>query len=312
MASTPETRLRLREEAIQDLPRVTDSECGFFASGEGRFRLFFSRDGLKSIILSLSRNQGEITPCLLDSAIKTQRTIISYEGKEFNSLKEEFPDKKPHEIHTGRSPQDRLADLRSHGWPVFEYPDGSLGMVYYGAGDVDSLFNVSVAVVFGVLAKQDRRQALSYLNEMWPSVERGLRYDIKLADIDGDGLIESNPQNPNALLNHTEKDSSDAYIDEDGNIPKPPYKYLTNNCDFAWSLRDSSRLARILGLSAFANELDDRRQLAQRKLNEVFWSDNLNFYVPLIAGDGRQVEILTDDVIEGLWAVVFPEEKQKL
>lgn len=308
---SPEIRQKLRTEAIKDLGCLTDPDFGFLASGEGRYRLYFGRDSAKSIILSLSRDQGEITPLLIEHAIKSQEIAVTYEGRKFDPQTEEAPGKKAHEVHTKDSPQTRLAKMRENGWPVFENSDGTLGMVYYGSGDATSLFNISVAVVYRVLEKKDRKVAYTYLEQMWPFVEKGLRHDIEIADIDNDGLIEASPQNLNALLNHTEKDSNAAYRDEEGKTPKPPFKYLANNCDFVWSLRDSSILAKKLGMNNISREIDERRQYAQEKLNDVFWSQRLNYFVPLIDGNDKQVEIVADDPVEGLWGAVFSEEKAK-
>src|SRR4030042_3382570 len=159
----------LRRAAITDLPRIIDAEFGILASGEGRYKVFFCRDATKSIILFLSRDQKEINSQLLEAAIRSQETAIAYEGNKFDARTEEAPGKKPHEIHTRRAPQERLADLKDKGWPVFTYPDGSLGMINFFTNDATSLFNISVAVIYSVIKKQNPKNAQYYLENMWPA-----------------------------------------------------------------------------------------------------------------------------------------------
>ncbi|MCR4324405.1 MAG: hypothetical protein NUV69_01825 [Candidatus Curtissbacteria bacterium] len=302
---------KLRNDAILELALVEGGAVGLWASGEGRYKAFFSRDAFISIILALSKNQGDLTPRLVKAAIRCQKTAIKFEGKLLNDVSEEAPGKKPHEVHFAASPQDRLAMLRDNGWPVHLNDDGTLGMVYYGAGDANSLFTISVGVVARAIEKIDPDEALRYMRKMWPSIERGLKHDMMIADIDGDGLIESNPKNKKALLNHTWKDSNEAYIDEEGNLPPAPYKYLTNNCHFVWALKEASVIARKLGYPVW-RELRLRHKTSKKKLVDTFWSDKLNFMLPLVDGRGRQLEIVTDDAADALWAKLLDREMAKI
>jgi len=307
---TPELRSEVRQGAIADLGQVIDSEFGILASGSGRFRgVDFNRDKFTSIILALSKDQGDLISLIIDAAIQGQRLSIKYEGSEFDPTRGEAPGRKHHEIHTHRSPQDRLADLKDNGWPVDESPEGLLSMKNYFAGDTTPMHNISVGVVANSILKTRGLDAeRAYLQEMYPSVVSGLRHNIEIEDIDGDGLIESYPKNSMCLLNYTWKDSNSAYIGEDGVTPKPPYKYLSNNAYFLWSLRESARIASKLGYNDVAADFLDRYQRSRETYHRKFWDPKTRVFAPIIDGGGKKVVFIADDVLDGLWAkIIYPE-----
>lgn len=305
---SPTTHYRLRAGALSDLPLISHPDWGLLASGAGRFTAYFGRDAAKSIILSLSKAGNADVPQLLEAAMASQRTAARLQGKRFDPRTEEAPGKKPHEFHDYSSPQDRLEEMRRHGWPVYDHDDGALGMLYYGAGDATALFTISVAVVARALKRKSPGKYDGYLQEMWPYVEAGLQHDMEIADIDGDGLIESNPQNAYALLNHTWKDSNDAYRTEDGELPPPPYKYLNNNCYFLWSLKEAAWMAREMGFAAIAEQLEGRYESGVARLHEVFWQEEEQFFAPVIDGSGLPVMFIGDDVLDGLWGGIFKSD----
>lgn len=303
----------LRKECLEELPSLLDASLGIKACGNGRFEgAHYERDADISIIMALSEPQNGNLPILLDHALASQRLSVLYQGKEFNPVTDEAPGKIAHEIHEGYSPQQRLAEMKENGWPVYELANGRLGLVNYCAGDATPLFNISVAVVYRAIISRNPQTARKYLEEMWPHMKAGFDHDIKIADLDNDGLIESDPKNPKTLLNHTWKDSNDAYVDENGRIPEPPYKYLPNNSLFLWSLREGAQLAREMGESAFATELDSRYEAGKEKLQECFWMPDLGYYAPLIDGKSNQVKFIADDPVIALWAKIPDPEYAKI
>lgn len=309
----PEVIGSLRKECLEELPFITDASLGIKASGEGRFQgAHYGRDAYISIIMALSEPQNGALPVLLNCALTSQRLAIIYQGKEFNPFTDEAKGKIAHEIHLGYSPQDRLAKMKEAGWPVCELKNGRLGMVYYGADDAPSLFNISVAVVYRTLASRNQQAARLYLEEMWPHMKEAFYHDLKIGDLDHDGLIESDPQNKKALLNHTWKDSNDAYRDEKGRIPKSPYKYLTNNSYFLWSLREGVELAKEMGETAFAVELNSSYVRGRKELQDRFWMPDLGSYAPMIDGKGNQIKFIADDSVIALWAKVIDPEYAKI
>lgn len=307
---SPDILRSLREECLKEIPSIRDDLLGIKASGEGRFAgAHYERDADISINMALPEPQNGHLPILLDCAMTSQRLAAAHQGKEFNPFKDEARGKIAHEIHLGFSPQQRLAEMEKTGdWPVRELENGRLGMVNYYAGDATPLFNISVSVVYRALTSRNRRAGRLYLEEMWPHVKAAFDHDIRIADLDNDGLIESNPQNKNALLNHTWKDSNDAYRDEKGRIPKPPYKYLTNNSYFLWSMREGAELARVMGEATFAEELIRRYVRGKSELHECFWMPGLGTYAPMIDGKGNQVKFIGDDPVIALWAKVIEPE----
>ena len=107
------------------------------------------------------------------------------------------------------------------------------------------------------------------------------------------------------FINPTWKDSGGAYLTEDGRLPKPPYKYLSNNSDFLFSLLKTAEIAKTLGYSDIAEDLENRYVRNQKLLHEIFWMKKYQYMAPLIECDGRQVQFIGDDVVFGLYGKVF-------
>lgn len=303
----PALKERLREGAKEDLPKTYHPIYGIIASGNGRFHnVFFYRDAAIATILCLSKPRNcEDFPDVIDAAIQSNNAVAKLQGEKFDPNTEETPGGIVHEYHDQYSPQQRLIELKENGWPVYKNPDGSLGLKVYTAGDTPPLFILSVAAVARALELRSSDQAAKYQQRIWPFVKKALDNGMYIADYDGDGLIESIPQNKNTLLNHTWKDSNDAYRAENGRIPKPPYKYLNNNSYHLWSLKEAALMADNLGMGQFASELRERYIRGVEIVHNLFWMDDEQFFAPLIDGKGRQVKFIGDDVLEGLWGKVF-------
>ncbi|GEM_PF-3326858 len=312
---TPESKAEAGNAALNSFLRVIHPEFGIVPSPEGnRFSNFFTRDAMRSGMVVLERLDLRSAGLILPAIIKSQEVAISNIGVKSDSDTGEKEGRLPHEVHSKNSPQDRLIELeKDH--PVRVNPDGSREMVTWFADDVNSIFRSNVANTGKALARFEGIDSQrEYYLQRWPIVLRTLRHDIESGDIDGDGLIESMPKGNNGFfINPTWKDSGDAYITEDGRIPEPPYKYLTNNSDFLFSLLKTAEIAKTLGYSDIAEDLEDRYARNQKLLHEIFWMEKYQYMAPLIEGDGRQVQFIGDDVAFGLYCKIFyDEEAQKI
>ena len=304
---TPESQAEVGNTALYNLLQVTHPEFGIVPSPEGnRFNNYFTRDAMRSGMVVSERLDLESARLIIPAIIKSQEVAISHIGVKTDPETGERKDLLPHEVHSKNSPQDRLIELeKDH--PVKVNSDGIREMVTWFADDVNSLFRSNVASTGKALARLEGIDSQrEYYLQRWPVVLRTLRHDIEVGDIDGDGLIESMPKGRNGFfINPTWKDSGDAYLTEDGRLPEPPYKYLTNNSDFMLSLLKTAEIARTLGYNDIAADLENRFQRNQKLLHEIFWMEEHQFMAPLIEGDGRQVQFIGDDVVFGLYGKIF-------
>ncbi len=158
-----------------------------------KFEVLFGRDSLIT-----ARFVHHLFPSLTDVTV---RALARYQGLGWDAASEEEPGRIPHEV---RDPADPIAQriTRSSGW---KWP-------YYGAVDTTPLFVSAIAS----LARTGR------------NVE-GLKGSL-LAAVDwllrrleaGDGILVSQPSNPNGIENQVWKDSWDAFSHVDGTVASPP------------------------------------------------------------------------------------------
>jgi len=308
-----ETLVVLRDRAAEDLKRVVDQQVGIEASGSGRFeRTHFGRDADESIIGANEEDQGALTLEIIDASLKTLETQIRYEGVAFNPITGEKKGRKAHEVHTPDSPQDWLRGLSGDPkWApmIIRYPDGSLSMINYLSDDVTPKHVVAVSKTEEAISRH-WGDSEPFLKRHWPSAKRGLLHDNSLADMHNLGLVVSEAFGP--LENRVFKDSGNAYVDENGNVPPPPYIYLSVNSFYYWAQVEGVRLAEMAGDYNFSNECGERAEHVKFQINNLFWSKKLNFLVPLIDGEMKQDEIVTDDPVDPLWAQALEYDKARI
>lgn len=303
---SPELLVSTQERIIEDFRRIMNPEVGFIA-GVGRFGNHYRRDAAKIAISVLAEDRGSLTKPIIQAAIKGQDLAIEYIGKRDDQETLEERGLLPHEIHTKNSPQDRLIDLEAAGQPVILHPDGKRTLVNFLARDVNSLFRIETEVIGVALGRRDGPDAERlYLEKRFPVVSATLEHDLEYDDLDGDGLVESQPKP--ICINACWKDSGNAYVREDGSLPQGPYKYLTNNADWLASLRATRNIAQKLGYFDLASEMNGKFVAGVALLHKLFWMEDLAYFSPLIEGDGRQLRVIQDDFVEGLWLGIFYEE----
>ena len=300
---SPEVVLCARQKAIEELPLVVNETIGIEGSGSGRFqRVHFGRDAFESIIEVNEENQGDLTTRILDASFKSLETALIHEGSQFDPITRERPGRKAHEVHTSASPQDRLAQLfNDPKWRplVVRNPDGTYRMKNYLSDDATSKHVIAVGVTERTVRNYWGNSSY-FMERHWPAAKRGVLHDNAIADEHGSRLIVSDAYGP--LLNRNWKDSDSAYKNEEGDVPPPPYIYLTVNATYYWALLEAARMAQMSGEVNLAKECMERASELKHLINTLFWSPKLEYFVPLIDGEDRQDEIVTDDPIDALWA----------
>lgn len=318
-----EAGITQRGEALRELETLYNPQCGGYAAGAGRYGAVFPRDLAITTKLILHRFR-RLQPPILESPglqaeiqIFAQRsekaldTIASLQGKDplpGQLLNEERKGAILHEWRNGFTPGDRLLQLKLAGWPVITKEDGSMEMFYFGAGDTTSRFITTVAILArfkgatGSLQEQGH-----YIDRMWPTIEAAYQHEIDLADTSGHHLIDSTPQNIHTLLNQTEKDSDLSYVTEDGLMPRPPYVFLSNNCQYLEALAEAAWMAESKGEITVAKDARSRYEKGIEDLHRLFWMEDRQYFSPLVDGEGSQVKIINDDALDGLWCGIFKQ-----
>lgn len=304
-----------RQKAIEDARLVVDKQLGIVASAGGRFeRVFYGRDSAESIIMANEGDQGALTPFVIESSVASLRTAVRYEGVKSHPYSGEKPGKKAHEAQVDGFHQDRLREMwegnkelpRNKRWPVLKRPDGVLVMINYFADDATPKFTIAVSTTEATI-RRNTGDSNMFLDEMWPSTKRGLMHDMREIDRHGRGVIVSEARGP--LVNQTWMDSGDAYMNEEGVIPKSPYVFLSVNAAAYRSFIEGSRLANLVGETDLSNKLHVRADALKEQIDRLFWSEEEKYFYPLIDGDGRQVKIITSDAADAMWMEAIKQER---
>ena len=219
-----------------------------------KFEVLFGRDSLIT-----ARFVHDLFPSLTDVTV---RALARYQGSRWDSASEEEPGRIPHEV---RDPADPIAQriTRSSGW---KWP-------YYGAVDTTPLFVSAIA---------------SLAQTGW-DVE-GLKGPL-LTAVDwllgrlkvGDGILVSQPSNPNGIENQVWKDSWDAFSHADGIVASPPIAAIDAQAIAYDACMDGAELLEHLGGAGH------RPRMLRRAANVIrsvvisdFWlSDGMSSYPAL-------------------------------
>lgn len=309
---SPEVGSILRERAIQEFYVLKHPVFGLSAATLNRNQAFFARDLERFIKLVLTKPANLKIPGIIEAAEQGLDTAAVLQGDCFDDELEMEPGKIIHEWRNGFTPQERLLELKAGRWPVRENNEGILELKYFGAGDTTSGFITAVAILARAkeMASGSSRVRDDYLVRMLPFVRAAHINQTTIADLDGDGLIEVYPKNKHALRHHTEKDSGNAYHREKSErrwiIPKPPFKYLSNNCHSLEGLRETAWIAQVLGDTEWMHDAQARYERGREKIIEVFWMPEYEYPSPLIDRYGK-VEIINDDAADLLFCQVIPQ-----
>lgn len=306
-----------REIALRSLPLLYRPEYGF-AAGMGRFDAFYTRD-LERFIELAFRHPANVTLELLDRVEHSLDTAFMLQGRRPTSPKDDQAlGKIIHQWQNGWTPRERIDELlKNPDWRdcLYQSKTGEREIRYYGAGDVTSgvitaAFRIAQAKqwLYGSIARDD------YLGRVMPYLEAAYYHEINIADIDGDGLIESVPKNKGLLLHHTERDSDYAYDLENGVRPHPPFKYLSNNSIFLDGMDKFVKIAHLAGDSNLEKEAREIVEGGKVRYLELFWTEDLGYMVPLVYGDRKErADFISDEAIDALYyGLVGPDKARRI
>jgi glycogen debranching enzyme len=262
------------------------------AAGLPRFAVPFGRDSLITGLETLMWNHHIARDVL--------RFLAARQGKEDNPWNYEQPGKIMHEMHTGE-----LARLK-------EVPFG----LFYGS--------VDATVLFLVLAGEYVRWTsdLALYHELKPNLDAAWEWIDCYGNIDGSGYVQYQAHTPPkassaaltvGLFNQGWKDSSTAVSYSDGTmVTDHPVSLAEVQGDLYRALHVWSEVYAAMPASESAAE--EGRRLATRaaelkaKFNQDFWMPHKNYYAMALDGHHRQVDSITSNPAECLWARLIDED----
>ncbi len=283
VSATNELMNSLLRHSDCDLMSIMSHDAGgtYIMAGIPWFATLFGRD---SIITALS-----VLPFSPGVAAGTLRTLARFQGTEVNNERDEQPGKIVHEMRAGE-----MAVLR-------EIPFGR----YYGSVDATPLF----LWLFGryVATTGD----LKFAEELWPHVERALKWVETFGDPDGDGYVEYMRETPQGLANQGWKDSFDSISHADGSLARPPIALCEVQGYVYAAYTTVAEVAARLNRNADASRLSDRAELLKAAFTRDFWLDDDRTVALALDGDKKPCRVMASNAAHCLATGLLDRDQEE-
>jgi len=174
---------------------------------------------------------------------------------------------------------------------------------YYGSVDATPLFVVLAGAYF------ERTGDLDTVRELWPNVERALRWIEGDGDPDRDGFVEYSRRSARGLVHQGWKDSQDSVFHRDGTLAEGPIALCEVQALVFAAWRAASRLAAVLGEPARAAELAARAESLRQRFEERFWCEELATYALALDAYKRPCEVRTSNAGQCLYTGISSPER---
>lgn len=170
-------------------------------------------------------------------------------------------------------------------------------------GSVDSTLWFIILLSEYVRWMNDRK----FLLEMLEPLRAALMWCQKYGDLDGDGFIEYHRESKRGLLNQGWKDSWDAVVDREGNIPQGPIALVEVQACYYLALVRAAELFRLLGNEREALHLKNTASLLRKKFLDKFWLKDEKYVIFALDGKKRPVKTTVSNGGYCLMCGILPE-----
>jgi glycogen debranching enzyme len=178
---------------------------------------------------------------------------------------------------------------------------------YYGSQDATPLFVMLAAAYYARTA--DR----AFIERLWPSIARALRWIDEYGDVDGDGFVEYERRSPTGLVHQGWKDSHDAVFHDDGRLAEPPIALCEVQGYVYAAWRGAAALMAMLGDAAAAARLEARAGALRRRFDAAFWCEGIGTYALALDGQKRPCRVRTSNAGQCLFTeIALPDRARRV
>ncbi len=215
--------------------------------------------------------------------------LAAFQGTKVDDWRDEEPGKILHEIRQGE-----MARMN-------EIPHTP----YYGSVDSTPLFLILMSEYLKWTGD------MAFFEKLRENVEAALRWIDLYGDLDGDGLVEFERRSSIGLLNQFWKDSGDSILLPGGRLPCPPVATVETQGYVYYAQRRMGELYVSLGEEERGRELLARAEEVRRKVEELFWDEELGFYVIALDGNKNPVRTVSSNAGQLLFTGLPSPERAK-
>jgi glycogen debranching enzyme len=167
---------------------------------------------------------------------------------------------------------------------------------YYGTIDATPLFLVLAGRFF------ERTGDVGFITQLWPSIERALKWIDRFGDSDGDGFVEYQRHAESGLSNQGWKDSDDCIFYDDGALAEPPIALCEVQGYVFEGKRLAARVAAALGHAELSAQLEAESELLKDRFQRKFWCEDLGMYALALDGSKRACRVRSSNSGHSLYS----------
>jgi len=264
---------RTKRKILAEIKLLKDRK-GFLKAGLPRFNRLFGRDALISAWQLLGNSPGICQATL--------EILSQYQGKVFNTEREEEPGKILHETDLGKN----------------RHPKSYLPFPYYGSIDSTPLF----LVIFSFYFEETRN--IKFLNRHWENILKALNWLEECGNKDKDLFVEYQRKNEKGLFHQGWKDGFEDHLKIEppvALVEVQGYQYL--------ALKEIADLAGIKTDWDLAKKLLDRADNLKREFNKKFWMEDKKYYCLALNGKKEQRKAITSNPGQLLFTGIIEKDK---
>ena len=217
--------------------------------------------------------------------------LAAFQGSEVDDWRDEEPGKILHEIRQGE-----MARMN-------EIPHTP----YYGSVDSTPLFLILVSEYLKWTGD------LETFRKLEDNVAAALQWIDEYGDHEGDGLVEYSSRSSMGLSNQYWKDSGDSILLPGGRLPCMPVATVETQGYVYYAKRRMGELYLDLGEEEKGNRLLAEAEEVRRKVEELFWDEELGTYVLALDGEKQPVRVVSSNAGQLLFTgLPSPERAERV